>query len=291
MPQDPTSNQQSEQLPTYNAYSIDGDVTGPLVYANYGIPADYDELERHGISVKGAIVITRYGGSWRGIKPKVAAEHGAIGCLIYSDPHDDGYSEGSVFPEGAYRPQEGVQRGSVADMPLYPGDPLTPGIGATADAKRLPSKMLPRSPRFPCCPFLMAMRNLCLPPWVDPLHQRRGADRLPITYRLGAGPARVHLKVDVELGYQADLRRDRENSGLDRARRMDHSWQSSRCLGERSRRSDLRAGGRARGSARFRRIGQGGAGSPSARLFTARGTAKSRVCSVPRSGPKHTRTS
>ena len=95
---DPTSNQQSEQLPTYNAYSADGDVTAPLVYVNYGIPEDYEKLERMGVSVKGAIVIARYGNSWRGIKPKVAAEHGAVGCLIYSDPADDGYVQGDVFP-------------------------------------------------------------------------------------------------------------------------------------------------------------------------------------------------
>ena len=95
---DPTSSQKSEQLPAFNAYSIDGDVTGPLVYVNYGRPSDYDDLERLGISVKGAIVIARYGASWRGIKPKVAAEHGAAGCLIYSDPRDDGYFEGDVFP-------------------------------------------------------------------------------------------------------------------------------------------------------------------------------------------------
>ncbi|MBZ5599915.1 MAG: folate hydrolase, partial [Acidobacteriia bacterium] len=114
---DPTSNQQAEQLPTYNAYSIDGDVTAPLVYVNYGIPEDYEKLERMGISVKGAIVIARYLHSWRGIKPKVAAEHGAIGCIIYSDPNDDGYFQGDVFPEGAWRPREGVQRGSVMDMP------------------------------------------------------------------------------------------------------------------------------------------------------------------------------
>ena len=136
IPGDPTSNQQSEQLPSYNAYSIDGDVTGPLVFVNYGIPADYEELEQHGISVKGAIVIAKYGGSWRGIKPKVAVEHGAIGCLIYSDPRDDGYAGGDVFPKGPMRPAQGVQRGSVADMPVYPGDPLTPGVGATKDAKR-----------------------------------------------------------------------------------------------------------------------------------------------------------
>src|SRR5256884_9856889 len=129
--QDSTSNQQSEQLPTYNAYSIDGDVTAPLVYVNYGIPEDYEKLEQMGISVKGAIAIARYGHSWRGIKPKVAAEHGAVGCLIYSDPRDDGYFEGDVFPQGAWRPADGVQRGSVMDMPIHPGDPLTPEVGAT----------------------------------------------------------------------------------------------------------------------------------------------------------------
>ena len=135
VPGDPTSNQHAEQLPTYNAYSADGDVTAPLVYVNYGVPADYEQLERLGISVKGAIVIARYGQSWRGIKPKVAAEHGAMGCLIYSDPRDDGYYEGDVFPEGPFRPKDGVQRGSVMDMPVYPGDPLTPGVGATAGCK------------------------------------------------------------------------------------------------------------------------------------------------------------
>ena len=126
---DATSAQQAEQLPTFHAYSADGDVNGRLVYVNYGVPEDYEQLERMGISVKGAIVIARYGVSWRGIKPKVAAEHGAIGCLIYSDPREDGYFQGEVFPHGPYRPPDGVQRGSVMDMPLYPGDPLTPGIG------------------------------------------------------------------------------------------------------------------------------------------------------------------
>src|SRR5581483_3285739 len=91
-------------VPPYNAYSGDGDVTAPLVYANYGVPADYDYLKSQGIDVKGKIVITRYGGSWRGIKPKVAYEHGAVGCLIYSDPRDDGYTEGDVFPKGPWRP-------------------------------------------------------------------------------------------------------------------------------------------------------------------------------------------
>src|SRR6478672_10665683 len=138
--QDKTSNQLSEQLPSYNAYSADGDVTAELVFVNRGIPADYEELERMGVDVKGKIVIAKYGGSWRGIKPKVAYEHGAIGCIIYSDPEDDGYTQGDVYPEGPFRRADGVQRGSVMDMPVYPGDPLTPGIGATRDAKRLDRK-------------------------------------------------------------------------------------------------------------------------------------------------------
>src|SRR5258708_3028326 len=137
---DKTSGQTPEQLPTYNAYSADGDVTGELVYVNRGVPADYDELQRRGIDVKGKIVIAKYGGSWRGIKPKVAAEHGAIGCIIYSDPADDGYGRGDTYPEGGYRPKDGAQRGSVMDMPVYPGDPLTPDRGATKDAQRLDRK-------------------------------------------------------------------------------------------------------------------------------------------------------
>jgi N-acetylated-alpha-linked acidic dipeptidase len=193
--EDPTSGQHAEQLPTYNAYSKDGDVTGPLVYVNFGAPADYEELERLGVSVKGAIVIARYGETWRGIKPKVAAEHGAIGCLIYSDPHEDGYAPGEVFPLGPMRPKEGVQRGSVMDMPIYPGDPLTPGIGATKDAKRLPlseAVTITKIPVLPISygdaqPLLAAIGGRTVPvAW-------RGS--LPITYRVGPGPAKVHLRL------------------------------------------------------------------------------------------------
>ena len=151
--EDATSGQQVEQLPSYNAYSIDGDVTGPLVYVNYGVPADYEELEKRGIDVKGKIVIARYGGSWRGIKPKVAAERGAIGCLIYSDPRNDGFYQGDVYPKGAWRNEHGVQRGSVMDMPLYPGDPLTKGVGATKDANRIATKSAPTLTKIPVLPI------------------------------------------------------------------------------------------------------------------------------------------
>ena len=192
LPIDPTSQQTAEQLPTYNAYSKDGDVTGPLVYVNYGVREDYEQLERMGVSVKGAIVIARYGGAWRGIKPKVAAEHGAVGCLIYSDPRDDGFFEGQYFPDGPFRPQDGVQRGSVMDTD-YPGDPLTPGVGATKDAKRLDiteAKTITTIPVLPISygdaqPLLAAITGQVVPEgW-------RGA--LPITYHVGPGPAKVHM--------------------------------------------------------------------------------------------------
>lgn len=194
VPADPTSGQTSEQLPTYNAYSIDGDVTAPLVYVNYGTREDYEQLDRLGISVKSAIVIARYGAAWRGIKPKVAAQHGAVGCIIYSDPRDDGYFEGDEYPKGGWRPREGVQRGSVMDTD-YPGDPLTPGVGATADAKRLSiseAKTITKIPVLPisygdALPLLSALGGPVAPePW-------RGG--LPITYHIGPGPAKVHLKV------------------------------------------------------------------------------------------------
>lgn len=193
---DSTSGQQSEQLPTYNAYSIDGDVTGSLVYVNYGVPADYEELERRGIDVKGKIVIARYGGSWRGIKPKVAAERGAIGCLIYSDPRNDGFYQGDVYPKGAYRNENGVQRGSVMDMPLYPGDPLTKGVGATKDAKRLAVKDAPTLTKIPVLPISYAdalplLRNL--DGAVVP-ESWRGA--LPITYHFGGKTPTVRIKLE-----------------------------------------------------------------------------------------------
>ena len=163
-----------------------------------GVPKDYEELERRGIDVKGKIVVARYGGSWRGIKPKVAAEHGALGCIIYSDPRNDGYFQGDVYPKGAWRNEQGAQRGSVADMPLFPGDPLTPGVGATKDAKRLDRKAAPTLTKIPvlpisyadALPLLRALGGVVAPDaW-------RGA--LPITYHLGPGPARVHLKLEFD---------------------------------------------------------------------------------------------
>jgi N-acetylated-alpha-linked acidic dipeptidase len=192
---DPTSSQQDEQLPSYNVYTADGDVTAPLVFVNFGVPADYEELDHHGISVKGAIVIAKYGGSWRGIKPKVAAEHGAVGCLIYSDPRDDGYAAGDVFPKGPMRPGQGVQRGSVSDMPTYPGDPLTPGVGATKNAKRLSLAQAQTITKIPTLPISYADAQPLLAALGGSVVPSAWRGGLPITYRFGPGPAKVHLRV------------------------------------------------------------------------------------------------
>jgi len=194
LPEDPTSNQTAEQLPTYNAYSADGDVTAALVYVNFGNREDYEELDRLGISVKGAIVIARYGGGWRGVKPKVAAEHGAIGCIIYSDPKGDGYYQGDQYPAGGSRPKEGVQRGSVMDT-QYPGDPLTPGVGATAKAKRLSLKDAKTLTTIPVMPISYADALPLLSALHGPVAPVKWRGALPITYHVGPGPAVVHLQV------------------------------------------------------------------------------------------------
>ena len=190
---DPTSGQKDEQLPTYNAFSRDGDVTAPLVYVNYGAPDDYKVLESMGVSVKGAIVLARYGETWRGIKPKLAAEHGAVGCLIFSDPRDDGYTVGDTYPEGPMRPRDGAQRGSVMDMPVYPGDPQTPGVGAVAGVKLIPIDQVETITKIPVLPisygdaepFLKSLKGEMVPAaW-------RGG--LPIPYRTGPSAVKAHL--------------------------------------------------------------------------------------------------
>ncbi len=195
IPGDSTSGQTAEALPPYNAYSIDGDVTGELVFVNQGVPADYDELARRGVDVRGKIVLARYGGSWRGIKPKLAAEHGAIGCIIYSDPREDGYGQGDPYPQGGYRPERGAQRGSVADMPLYPGDPLTPSIGATRDAKRLERAEAPTLTKIPVLPISWSDALPLLQALGGPMAPAPWRGGLPTPYHLGPGPARVHLQL------------------------------------------------------------------------------------------------
>ncbi len=191
--EDRTSGQKSEQLPSYNAYSADGDVTAELVFVNRGVPADYEVLQRMGIDVKGKIVIAKYGGSWRGIKPKVAAEHGAIGCIIYSDPKDDGYVEGDVYPKGAFRPQQGVQRGSVMDMPVYPGDPTTPNYASTKDVKRLAREDVKTIMKIPVLPISYEDALPLLTSLSGEVVPDSWKGGLPITYHVGPSVAKVRL--------------------------------------------------------------------------------------------------
>jgi len=184
-----------DALAPYNEYGADGDVTGELVYLNYGMPEDYKALARRGVDVKRKIVITRYGEGWRGLKPKLAQEHGAIACIIYSDPFDDGYARGAVYPSGGWRPPPGVQRGSVLDIAVYPGDPLTPGVGATKDAKRLAISQARTILKIPVIPISYADAQPLLAALTGPVAPRKWRGSLPITYRLGPGPAHVHLEI------------------------------------------------------------------------------------------------
>ena len=195
LPEDPYTKEKSTQLPGYNIYAADGDVTAPLVYVNYGMPADYEVLERNGISVSGAIAITRYGGGWRGLKPKLAAEHGAVGCIIYSDPADDGYAQDQTLPKGPMRPPEGIQRGSVADMTLYSGDPLTPGIGSVPGAKRIKIADAPVIMKIPVLPIGYGDAKPLLSALAGPVVPTAWRGALPMTYHFGPGPAKVHLKL------------------------------------------------------------------------------------------------
>jgi N-acetylated-alpha-linked acidic dipeptidase len=192
---DRTSSRTRDALPAYNEYGADGDVTGELVYVNYGMPDDYKELARRGISVKGKIAIARYGGGWRGLKPKLAHQHGAIGCLIYSDPRDDGYGAADTYPAGAGRPAAGLQRGSVADMPVYSGDPLTPNVGATKDAKRLSLAEATTVLKIPVLPISYQDARPLLEALSGPKVPAQWRGGLPFTYHIGPGPARVRLVV------------------------------------------------------------------------------------------------
>ena len=196
VPGDATSGKAEGGLPPFTAYGADGDVTAELIYVNQGMPDDYKELALHGLDVKGKIVIARYGGGWRGLKPKLAHEHGAVGCIIFSDPRDDGYGAGDAYPKGGFRPADGVQRGSVLDMPVYPGDPLTPGVGATDDAKRLSREEAKTLLKIPVLPISYGDAQPLLAALGGPVAPASWRGALPLTYHIGPGPAKVHLVVE-----------------------------------------------------------------------------------------------
>ena len=257
--EDATSGQSAEQLPAYNAYSIDGDVTGELVYVNYGVPADYEELDRHGIDVRGKIVLARYGGSWRGIKPRVAAERGAVGCLIYSDPRDDGYFvRARPIPRagGAATAAHSADRSRTSR--LYPGDPLTPGVAATKDARRPPFTEAKTLTKIPVLPISYADATPLLKALAGPIAPAAWRGALPLPYRLGPGPARVHLQLEVRLEAGPCLQRHRDAAWIGAPRRMDRPREPPRCVGERRERSGERHGRGHGGGAGDRRAGEGG---------------------------------
>ena len=279
-----------EALPPYNAYSIDGDVTGDLVFVNYGVPADYEELARRGVDVRGKIVLARYGGSWRGIKPKLAAEHGAIGCIIYSDPREDGYTQGDPYPKGGWRPESGAQRGSVADMPTFPGDPLTPFVGATRDAKRLERAKAPTLTKIPVLPISWADALPLLQALGGPMAPPDWRGALPTPYHLGPGPARVRLQLafDWKLVTAYDVIAKLQGSALSRP--VGDPRQPPRRLGPRRDRSDQRHGGRDGRGARRRRARQERLAPRSGPSSTPAGTPKSPASSARSNGPRPTPT-
>ena len=195
--EDATSGQ-AGQLPTYNCWSADGDVNAELVFVNYGLPEDYETLAKYGIDVKGKIVIAKYGRSWRGIKPKVAQEHGAIGCLIYSDPQDDGYGAGDVYPAGPFKNKYGVQRGSIMDMVIYPGDPSTPNYASVDGAPRVDHNDAENLLKIPVLPISYSDAAPLLQDMAGPVAPKSWRGGLPFTYHIGPSKSKVHLKLDFD---------------------------------------------------------------------------------------------
>lgn len=195
---DPTS-ANSKITPLFNGYSATGDITAPLVYANYGLPGDYEDLKKAGVDVKGKIVLVRYGNSFRGVKAKVAEDNGAIGCIIYSDPADDGYMQGDVYPKGPWRPVASGQRGSVQYLFDYPGDPLTPGRPAIPGEPRLKPEEVTDLPRIPVQPIAYDVAQKILSQLKGPVRPGGFQGGLPFAYHVGGGnEVQVHLKTDMD---------------------------------------------------------------------------------------------
>jgi N-acetylated-alpha-linked acidic dipeptidase len=280
IPGDSSSTAKQYALPAYVAFQGDGDVSAPLVYVNYGNNDDYKRLQTLGISVKGKIVIARYGQGWRGLKPKLAQDHGAIGCLIYSDPSDDGYSVDSPYPKGPARPPRGIQRGSVADMTLYPGDPLTPGVGATDDAKRLTREEAPTILKIPALPISYADAQVLLGTLGGPVAPENWRGRLPITYRVGPGTRPVHLAVKSEWSLKPTYNVIATLKGA--------VWCAAIIMTAGCSAPAIRSPGRSQCWQRPRRWAHWcrAAGSRSAPSSTQAGTPRSRCCWAPPNGPR-----
>ncbi|MGI8306351.1 M28 family peptidase [Saccharopolyspora hattusasensis] len=182
----------------YNAYSPPGDVTADVVYVNYGLPDDYAELAKMGVDVRGKIVLARYGQSFRGVKSKVAEEHGAAGVILYSDPADDGFTKGAVYPDGPWRNADSIQRGSVQYIFQYPGDPLTPGKPATPDTPRIAPSEADNMTSVPTTPISYRQAQHLLAALQGPPAPEGWQGGLDLDYRVGPGPTRVDLDLDID---------------------------------------------------------------------------------------------
>ncbi|MGI8837004.1 MAG: M28 family metallopeptidase [Pyrinomonadaceae bacterium] len=198
VPEDPSSSN-PKIIPLFNGYSASGDVTAPLVYVNYGLPPDYEALKKLGVDVTGKIAIARYGNSFRGVKAKVAQDHGAVGLIIYSDPADDGYMQGDVFPKGPWRPATSAQRGSVQFLSTAPGDPLTPGTPSIPGTPRLKMEEATTLTRIPVQPISYGDARRLLEPLQGALRPKGFQGGLPFAYHVGGtNDVRVHLKTDMD---------------------------------------------------------------------------------------------
>jgi N-acetylated-alpha-linked acidic dipeptidase len=196
--EDPTSSSK-KIVPLYNGYGASGDLTAPLVYVNYGLPGDYEALKKAGVEVKGKIAVVRYGNSFRGVKAKVAEDNGVIGLIIYSDPEDDGYAQGDVYPKGPWRPDSSAQRGSVQFLFIYPGDPLTPGLPSVPGTPRLKQEEALNLPHIPVQPVSYGDARYLLQPLRGPLRPKGFQGGFPFPYHVGGtNDVRVHLKTDIE---------------------------------------------------------------------------------------------
>jgi N-acetylated-alpha-linked acidic dipeptidase len=196
--EDPSSSN-PKIVPLFNGYSPSGDVTAPLVYVNYGLPPDYEALKKLGVDVTGKIAIARYGNSFRGVKAQVAEQHGAVGLIIYSDPADDGYGQGDVYPKGPWRPAYSAQRGSVQFLSTAPGDPLTPGKPAKPGVPRLKMGEVKTLPRIPVQPISYGDAKRLLEPLRGPVRPKGFQGGLPFPYHVGGTEyVRVHLKTSMD---------------------------------------------------------------------------------------------
>jgi N-acetylated-alpha-linked acidic dipeptidase len=191
---------QEGMFPAFHGYGASGEAEGQVVYVNYGSPADFEALERMGVSVNGKIALVRYGGAFRGLKVKEAQDRGAVGVLIYSDPRDDGYGGGDVYPDGPMRPPSAIQRGSVLFLSHMPGDPSTPGWPSTAGAKRLARSAMTNVPKIPSLPIAYAEAEKILRRMGGPVVSREWQGGLPFAYHVGPGAARVAMSVQMDEG-------------------------------------------------------------------------------------------